>query len=121
MMALVLALSLATAPAPAAAYKCAWDDTACWRAAALGQEERADRAERLLDLEKTAREVVQRMVKDEQDRGDRWQKTAMEIAPKAPAFYESPFFWGVIGMVVGGGVVVAATYATAPAHSLAAH
>lgn len=100
-------------------YSCALDDAACWRNAALKQEERAEKAEKLLDLESMARTTVERMAKEEQERGDRWQKTAMDVAPKPPAFYESPIFWGGIGLVVGAVVTVAASFALAPAHSAA--
>lgn len=110
MIPLLLILSLG-----ASDYKCALDDARCWRTAALNQEERAERAEARLDLERSMREVTERMVKEERERGDRWKKTAMEVAPKAPAFYETPMFWGSVGVAVGVVATVAVAFAVKPA------
>jgi len=112
MIALFLTLSLASIEP---AYKCKMDDAACWRIAALAQEERAERAEFKLRLETSAREVAERMTVEEIKRGDRWMATAMAVAPKAPAFYETPTFWGGIGVVVGVAATVAVVYAVSPA------
>lgn len=97
------------------AYKCDLEDTACWREAALKQEERAERAEARLKLETSVREVAEHMTAEEIKRGDRWKETAMAVAPTAPRFYETPVFWGLIGVVVGAGATVALAYAVAPA------
>lgn len=112
---IALILTTALSAADPYAYKCAFEDTACWREAALKQEERAERAEARLKLETSAREVAERMVAEEIKRGDRWKETAMAVAPKAPAFYETPIFWGSVGVAVGVAATVAVAYAVKPA------
>lgn len=94
---------------------CALDDTACWRGMALEQSERAERAEQRASLEKSAKEIVQTMVRDEAKRADRWAETARAIAPKQPMFFETPSFWLAIGFVAGGALVVGTAYAVKPA------
>lgn len=112
MTALVLSLSLLASQAP---FQCAWEDVACWRSAALSQLERAERAELRAKLEASAREVAERMIVEEVKRGDRWKDTAMAVAPKPPMFFETPVFWGTLGVAVGVLATVGVAYAVKPA------
>ncbi len=110
MIGLVLALTLAASP-----FKCAMEDALCWRTAALEQLERAEQAEGRLQLETMARQVAERMTAEEIKRGDRWKAAALAVAPKPPAFYETPVFWGLTGVAIGAAATVAIAYAVAPA------
>lgn len=109
---MILALLIATAP-----YQCKLPDIECWQAAALKQEERAERAEAKLELAQQARKVVEAMAADSEARAERWRKTAEQVAPKPLAFYETPWFWMVVGGVAASAVTVGVVYAVVPARS----
>jgi hypothetical protein len=108
MIALVLALALS-------AQACELEDAACWRTMALEQVERAERAEQRANLEASARDIVEKMIAEETKRADRWKETAIAVAPKQPMFWESPMFWGGIGLLVGAAATIGVVYGVAPA------
>ncbi len=105
MIALVAILALS-----APAYSCRVADAECWMTAALAQQERAERAEARVILLEEAVTIGKRLLADSDARGDRWQKLADKIAPKAPAFWEQPAFWVGVGFVAGAATTAAITY-----------
>jgi len=93
---------------------CTIDDAPCWRALTLEQSERADRAEQRVLLERSARSIVELMVRDESQRADRWRETANQVAQKIPTLLESPYFWMGVGLFLGVGATVGVAYALKP-------
>ena len=95
----------------APAFRCPVDDINCWRDAALTQQERAERAEGRVVLLEEAVAIGNRLLREADSRGDRWQKLAEHVAPKEPALWERPTFWLALGFGLGAATTVAITYA----------
>lgn len=99
---------------------CTPTDAPCLRVELQAQYDRASRAEALLSLEQQKSALLasglaaaRQMVADEGVRADRWKEAAEKVAPKPPAFWETPIFWAVVGGVVGVGAALGAEAASA--------